>query len=84
VPEHREDAPHVAGSGGHDVNAGISLSGLGGEVLRTHDEDEGLRRVGEQGERIGWGHLARDAGPQPAAPNEGTGLTDKGGPGDAG
>jgi hypothetical protein len=53
------DPEDLTSAAGDDVNAGIMLSGVGGEPLETEDEDAGLRPVEEQGERIGWGHLAR-------------------------
>lgn len=52
-----DEEPGLVGGGGHDVNAGINLSGVGGEKLRTDRPEAGLRPVDEEGERLGWGHL---------------------------
>jgi hypothetical protein len=71
-----EEEPELAGAGGDDVSAGTSVSGVGGEALRTENEDAGLRPVHEQGERIGWGKDAREVGAQ-AAPNDGTGQSER-------
>ena len=67
----------LAGAGGDDVSAGTSVSGVGGEVTRAQNEDAGLRRVSDQGARIGWGRDAGEAGDQQAAGNDGTGQSEK-------
>lgn len=67
----------LAGVGGDDVSAGTSVSGVGGEALRTRDEDAGLRPVDEQAARIGWGKDVVEAPVQPVAGNDGTGQSEK-------
>ena len=67
----------LAGAGGDDVSAGTSVSGVGGEVTRTENEDAGLRPVHEQGARIGWGRDAAEAGEQAVAGNDGTGQSEE-------
>ncbi len=53
------DPEDLTSAAGDDVNAGVNLSGVGGEPLRTDDEDADLRPVDEEGERLGWGQHAR-------------------------
>jgi hypothetical protein len=76
------DAPddeerELAGSSGDDISAGTSVSGLGGEVGRTDNPEEGLRPVHEEGARIGWGRQAAETGEQLAAGNDGTGQSER-------
>jgi hypothetical protein len=71
------DEPGLAGSSGDDISAGTSVSGLGGEALRTEDEEAGLAPVHEAGARIGWGNEAAEAGEQLVAGNDGTGQSEK-------
>ncbi len=67
----------LAGASGDDVSAGTSVSGIGGESLRTADEDAGLPPVYEAGARIGWGKVAAESGEQLVAGNDGTGQSEK-------
>jgi hypothetical protein len=70
------EAPQLAGAGGDDVSAGTSVSGVGGEAMRTENRDAGLLPVDEQGARIGWGKMAREVGQQGAA-NDATGQSER-------
>ena len=81
VPEH-EESPALAGSSGDDISAGTSVSGIGGEALRTADQDAGLTPVHEAGARIGWGKAAAESGEQLVAGNDGTGQSEKPSPPD--
>lgn len=72
-----EDEPHLAGSGGDDMSAGTSVSGVGGQAMETADEEAGLRPVHEGGADLGWGKDAAEAGEQLVAGNEGTGQSEK-------
>lgn len=72
-----DEEPSLAGASGDDISAGTSVSGVGGEALRTENEDAGLRPVHEQGVRIGWGKHARETEVQPGADNDGTGQSEK-------
>lgn len=75
-----EEDPQIprVGSGGDDMSAGITVSGLGGEELTTERPEKDLRRPDEQGARLGWGqHPAADDALEQAASNEGTGQTEK-------
>ena len=74
--DRNDEDTSLAGVGGDDVSAGTSVSGVGGEALRTDDEDAGLREVGDQAARIGWGKDAAEAPPQPVAGNDGTGQSE--------
>jgi hypothetical protein len=67
----------LAGASGDDISAGTSVSGVGGEALKTSDPEAGLRPVDEEGARIGWGKEAAETGDQPTAPNDGTGQSEK-------
>ena len=67
----------LAGASGDDISAGTSVSGVGGEALRTDNEEGGLRPVHEQGARIGWGRDLAEAGEQPVAGNDGTGQSEQ-------
>jgi hypothetical protein len=71
-----DEQPSLAGASGDDVSAGTSVSGVGGEALRTDNEEAGLDPVNEEGARIGWGKLAREVGQQ-GAPNDGTGQSER-------
>lgn len=73
----REEERALAGSGGDDMSAGTSVSGIGGEVLRTADEEAGLLPVHEGGARSGWGREAAESGEQLVAGNDGTGQSEK-------
>jgi hypothetical protein len=72
-----EDQPSLAGASGDDISAGTSVSGVGGEALRTEDRGAGLPPVAEEGARIGWGKEAAELGIQPSATNDGTGQSEK-------
>jgi len=72
-----EAEPALAGASGADVSAGTSVSGLGGETLKTDDPPAGLSPVDEAGARIGWGTDAAENGMVPPATNDGTGQSDK-------
>jgi hypothetical protein len=76
MPE-REEERELAGSGGDDMSAGTSVSGLGGEALRTADEEAGLPPVHEGGARSGWGRAAAESGEQLVAGNDGTGQSER-------
>jgi len=67
----------LAGTSGDDVSAGTSVSGVGGEAMRTEDTDAGLEPVAEGGARLGGGRDAAEAPPQPVAGNDGTGQSEK-------
>jgi hypothetical protein len=67
----------LAGASGDDVSAGTSVSGVGGELLKTEAEDVGLRPVAEGGARLGWGRDAVETDLEPAAVNDGTGQSEK-------
>ena len=71
-----EAEPELTGASGDDVSAGTSVSGLGGEALKTSDREAGLPPVDEQGARKGWGREAAETGLEPGAANEGTGATE--------
>jgi hypothetical protein len=55
---------------------------VGGEALRTADEDAGLAPVHEGGARSGWGRAAAESGEQLVAGNYGTGQSEKPSPPD--
>ncbi len=67
----------LTGAGGDDVSAGTSVSGVGGEAMRTEDGESGLLSVSEGGARIGWGKQARETGEQLVAGNDGTGQSER-------
>jgi hypothetical protein len=71
------DEPGLAGSSGDDVSAGTSVSGVGGETLRTDNEEAGLPPAHEAGARIGWGKDAAEAGEQLVAGNDRTGQSER-------
>ncbi len=74
----RDDGePELAGASGDDVSAGTSVSGVGGELLRTDATEAGLDPVAEGGARLGWGKDAAEMGQQRAGSNEGTGQSEK-------
>ena len=73
----QEEERELAGAGGDDVSAGTSVSGVGGEAMRTKDDESGLPPVHEGGARIGWGKEAREAPEQLVAGNAGTGQSEK-------
>ena len=75
--EGTEEDAALAGASGDDISAGTSVSGVGGEALRTENEDAGLRPVNEQGARIGWGRDLAEADEHPVAGNDGTGQSEK-------
>lgn len=72
-----EEDRELAGAGGDDVSAGTSVSGVGGEALRTADEESGLKPVHEGGAELGWGRAAREAGEQLVADDDGTGQSER-------
>ena len=72
-----KDERELAGSSGDDISAATSVSGVGGEVGRTEQPEEGLRPVHEGGARSGWGREAAEAGEQLTAGNDGTGQSEK-------
>ena len=67
----------LAGTGGDDVSAGTSVSGVGGEAMETANEDAGLTPVHEAGARLGWGKDAAEMGLQPSGANDGTGQSER-------
>ena len=71
-----DEQSSLAGASGDDVSAGTSVSGVGGEPLRTENKEAGLDPVDEQAERIGWGKMAREVGQQ-KAPNDATGQSER-------
>lgn len=73
----QQDERPLAGASGDDVSAGTSVSGIGGEALRTSGDEPGLRPVHEGGARIGWGRDAAESGEQLVAGNDGTGQSEK-------
>jgi hypothetical protein len=72
-----EAEPGLAGSAGADVSAGTSVSGLGGEALKTDDGTTGLDPVDERATDVGWGRHAAQTGMEPPAANDGTGQSEK-------
>ena len=72
-----EAQPPLAGASGADVSAGTSVSGLGGETLKTDDSAAGLAPVDQGGARAGWGTDAAETGMVPPATNDGTGQSDR-------
>ena len=70
------EEPGLVGAGGDDVSAGTSVSGVGGEVLRTGNEEAGLRPVHEQAARVGGSKDAADVEPL-NADNDGTGQSER-------
>jgi len=81
VPEPEDQLDDVerklAGSSGDDVSAGTSVSGVGGELLRTDSVEAGLPPVAEGGARLGWGRDRAESGEEPPARNDGTGQSEK-------
>lgn len=67
----------LAGASGDDVSAGTSVSGVGGELLKTESDETGLSPVAEGGARLGWGRDAAETDVQPPAGNDGTGQSEK-------
>lgn len=67
----------LAGSGGDDVSAGTSVSGLGGEAGRTDNPEAGLHPVANRAAEVGWGRDVAETGQEPPAANEGTGQSEK-------
>lgn len=76
TPEEEEE-PALAGASGDDISAGTSVSGIGGEALRTAAPEDGMPPVSEDGARTGWGRVAAETGIQPAATNDRTGQSEK-------
>jgi hypothetical protein len=72
-----EDAPALAGSSGDDVSAGTSVSGVGGELLKTEDRESGLEPVDERAAQVGWGRELDSTDVQPPATNDHTGQSEK-------
>lgn len=72
-----EDDKRLAGAGGDDVSAGTSVSGVGGEGLRTENEDAGLKPVSERAAQVAWGRDMAEAPEQPTAGHDGTGQSEK-------
>lgn len=73
----QEEERSLAGSSGDDISAGTSVSGIGGEALRTSGEGPQLQPVHEGGARTGWGRAAAESGEQLVAGNDGTGQSEK-------
>jgi hypothetical protein len=71
-----QDRP-LAGAGGDDMSAGTSVSGIGGEVNRTENEEVGLGSVAEGAARLSWGKDAEEGPEQPVATHDGTGQSEK-------
>ena len=67
----------LAGSGGDDVSAGTSVSGLGGEAGRTDNPEAGLNPVADRAAEVGWGRDVAETGQEPPAANDGTGQSEK-------
>ena len=76
MPEDQADRA-LAGSSGDDISAGTSVSGVGGEALRTADDDSDLPPVHEGSADVGWRKDAREIGEQLVAGNDGTGQSEK-------
>jgi len=72
-----EDQPALAGASGDDISAGTSVSGLGGEALRTSAPEAGMPPVEEDAARTGWGREAGETGIQPPATHDRTGQSEK-------
>lgn len=72
-----EDGPALAGSSGDDISAGTSVSGVGGELLKTADPDAGLQPVDERAADVAWGKDAAETDVTPPAGNDGTGQSEK-------
>lgn len=72
-----EDEVTLAGSGGDDVSAGTSVSGVGGEALRVAHTARGLKPVAERAAEVGWGRDLAETGQEPPAPEDGTGQSEK-------
>jgi hypothetical protein len=72
-----QDAPALAGASGDDISGGTSVSGVGGELSKTDDRQDGLQPVNEQAARIGWGKDAAEIEVQPSAGDDGTGQSEK-------
>jgi hypothetical protein len=67
----------LAGAGGDDMSAGTSVSGVGGEVNRTANEDAGLSPVEERAAEVAWGRDVAEGAEQPVAVHDGTGQSEK-------
>ncbi len=67
--EASDEDRHLLGSGGHDISGAMTVSGVGGELLRTDEPEAGLDPVDEQGEKLGWGKDEREQ----TAPGSATG-----------
>jgi hypothetical protein len=71
----------LAGSGGDDVSAGTSVSGVGGEALRVQHRASGLKPVAERAAEVGWGRDLAELDEPAVAGNDGTGQSEKPAPG---
>lgn len=67
----------LAGAGGDDMSAGTSVSGVGGEVNRTENDDAGLAPVADRAAQVAWGKDAAEGAEQPVATHDGTGQSEK-------
>ena len=77
VTDGEDEERELAGASGDDVSAGTSVSGVGGELLRTEATESGLSPVAEGGARLGWGKDAAEMGQQRAGSNKSTGQSEK-------
>lgn len=67
----------LAGSGGDDVSAATSVSGLGGEAGCADNPEAGLQPVADRAAEVGWGRDVAETGQEPPAANDGTGQSEK-------
>jgi hypothetical protein len=74
--ESTEQDTTLAGSGGDDVSAGTSVSGIGGEALRVENTEAGLSPVAERAARIAWGRDVAEQGQVEPAGHDGTGQSE--------
>lgn len=72
-----ESGPALAGSSGDDISAGTSVSGIGGELLKTANRQAGLKPVNERAAEVAWGRDVAETDVEPPAPNDGTGQSEK-------
>ncbi len=77
APAPDDDQPALAGASGDDLSAGTSVSGVGGEVLKTADPAAGLEPVDERAAEIAWGRDVAETDVVPPATNDGTGQSEK-------
>jgi hypothetical protein len=70
-------APALAGSSGDDISAGTSVSGVGGELLKTDNPQAGLKPVHERAAEVAWGRDVAETDVEPPVSNDGTGQSEK-------